>query len=162
MDRPAPRTAGPCDADLLAALHERCFRPDGGEVWDRASIAGLLGTPGCFAFIAVEEDAGPVGLVIARTAGAESEILTIGILPDNRRAGHGRALADAAAGHAAGKGAEVQFLEVAADNAAALALYADCGFRQVGRRPGYYRRGGGRVDAILLRRALAGPDERAG
>ena len=69
MDRPAPRAAGPCDADLLAALHKRCFRPAGGEVWDRDAIAGLLGTPGCFALIAVECE-NPVGLLIARVAGA--------------------------------------------------------------------------------------------
>lgn len=154
MDRRAPRLSGPCDADLLAALHEGCFRPDGGEVWDRAAMAGLLGAPGCFAFIALEDDSDPVGLVMVRIAGAESEILTIGVLPDHRRAGHGRVLADAAADHAAGQGAEALFLEVAADNAAALALYEGCGFHPVGRRTGYYRRGSKTVDAVLLRRAL--------
>lgn len=161
MDRPAPKVAGICDADLLAALHQGCFRPDGGEVWDRESIVGLLGTPGCFAFIAVEDDADPVGLLIARVAGAESEILTIGVLPDHRRAGHGRVLADAAARHAAGAGAEALFLEVAADNAAALALYEDCGFHAVGRRAGYYRRGNETVDAVLLRRRLGGKEGRS-
>lgn len=162
MVRPAPRVAGLCDAELLAALHDRCFRPDGGEVWDRASIAGLLGTPGCFALIAAVADADPVGLLIARVAGAESEILTIGVLPDHRRAGHGRVLADAAARHAAEQGAEALFLEVAADNAAALALYDDCGFHPVGRRPGYYRRGGEAVDAVLLRRVIGGKGGAAG
>ncbi len=162
MDRPAPRIAGPCDTDLLAALHERCFRPEDGEVWDRDSIAGLLGTPGCFAFVAVEDDSNPVGLLIARVAGAESEILTLGVLPDRRRAGHGRVLAEAAANHAAGQGAEALFLEVAADNVAALALYESCGFRPVGRRADYYRRGSVAVDAVLLRRDLGGGEGRAG
>lgn len=161
MDRPAPRMAGPCDAELLAALHERCFGPAGGEVWDRAAIAALLATPGCFALIAVEGE-NPVGLLMARAAGAESEILTLGVLPDHRRAGHGRALAAATAGHAAERGAEALFLEVAADNAAGLAMYAKCGFRPVGRRSGYYRRASGAVDAILLRRDLAGAEGRAG
>lgn len=159
---PAPIAAGPCDADLLAALHEACFRPEGGEVWDRASIAGLLGTLGCFAFIALEGDAEPVGLLMARSAGADSEILTLGVLPEHRRRGHGRALADAAARHAAGQGAEALFLEVAADNVAALGLYERSGFRPVGRRPGYYRRSGDTVDAVLLRRELGGKGGAAG
>jgi ribosomal-protein-alanine N-acetyltransferase len=42
-------------------------------------------------------------------------------------------------------------LEVAADNAAARALYARAGFVAVGHRPRYYRRGGAAVDALILR-----------
>jgi ribosomal-protein-alanine N-acetyltransferase len=40
------------------------------------------------------------------------------------------------------------FLEVAADNKAANALYAGAGFVQVGERRGYYPDGG---DALVLR-----------
>ena len=46
-------------------------------------------------------------------------------------------------------------LEVADDNAAALALYDDLGFERVGIRPAYYRRrDGALMDARLLRRIL--------
>ena len=95
-----------------------------------------------------------VGLAIARSGGGESEILTIGVLPDRRRRGHGAALIDAVSDRAARHGAEALFLEVAADNGAALALYRCGGFRQVGRRAGYYRRATGSVDAVLLRRDI--------
>jgi ribosomal-protein-alanine N-acetyltransferase len=53
------------------------------------------------------------------------------------------------------------FLEVGEDNAPALRLYAKAGFREVGKRPGYYPHGtsaaGGRgaVSALILRRELA-------
>jgi ribosomal-protein-alanine N-acetyltransferase len=40
------------------------------------------------------------------------------------------------------------FLEVAADNAAALEFYAQAGFVEVGRRPRYYANG---ADALVLR-----------
>lgn len=159
MVRP-PRPAGPIDAELLAALHARCFGAEGAELWDKPAFATLLGAPGILAFLAVEVGEAPVGLVVARVGGGESEILTIGVLPAHRRRGHGVALIDAAARHAAMSGAEVLFLEVAADNGAAQALYRSSGFRPVGRRAGYYRRQPGRLDAIILRRNLRSPADR--
>ena len=52
-------------------------------------------------------------------------------------------------------GAEAMFLEVAADNAAAIALYAGAGgFVRVGARPGYYPRETGAIDALVMRRDL--------
>ena len=49
------------------------------------------------------------------------------------------------------------FLEHAAGNEAAGALYGRFGFSRIGRRRAYYeRRGGGREDAITLRCDLAG------
>jgi ribosomal-protein-alanine N-acetyltransferase len=57
----------------------------------------------------------------------------------------------------AARRAEVKrlFLEVAADNAAALRLYKGLGFAAVGRRKAYYRRPGGQpVDAVVLALAL--------
>ena len=47
------------------------------------------------------------------------------------------------------------FLEVAKDNASALALYERFGFVEVGERAGYYHRSDGtRATAIIMRRAL--------
>ena len=47
------------------------------------------------------------------------------------------------------------FLEVAKDNAPALALYERFGFVQVGERAGYYRRAdGSRATAIVMRKSL--------
>ena len=57
--------------------------------------------------------------------------------------------------HIATYGAGAMFLEVAAGNAPALALYAREGFAEVGRRRRYYSDG---TDALVLRRDLtAGP-----
>ena len=154
MADPPPLRAGLCDAALLAALHAECFEASGGEVWSQTAMTDLLRMPGSFAFIATRQGVEPVGLLIGRTAGADSEILTIGVLPKHRRAGHGRSLVAAAARHAGDQGAEALFLEVAADNTAAAALYRQCGFREVGRRRDYYRRGSETVDAILFRQDL--------
>ncbi|HRD28628.1 MAG TPA: GNAT family N-acetyltransferase, partial [Caulobacter sp.] len=63
----------------------------------------------------------------------------------------GRVLVEAAAATAAARGADSLFLEVSADNAAALALYAAAGFEPAGLRKGYYADG---ADALVLRRTL--------
>ncbi|WP_374189442.1 hypothetical protein [Paracoccus thiocyanatus] len=59
-------------------------------------------------------------------------------------------LADFAATSRA-RGARAAFLEVAADNAAALALYAGAGWEAVGKRRDYYASG---IGAVVMRRAL--------
>jgi ribosomal-protein-alanine N-acetyltransferase len=56
---------------------------------------------------------------------------------------------------AAAAGSQTAFLEVAADNAGAIALYDASGFEAAGRRAGYYaRQEGPAADALVLRRTL--------
>ena len=148
------RLASPSDAPLLAALHARCFETGGGEVWDEPAVKTLLATPGIFAFLILAPADHPAGLVMARAGGGESEILTVGVLPEHRRQGLGAALIEAAAVHAATLGAQVLFLEVADDNDAARGLYQHCGFKPIGRRTDYYRRQSERRDAVVLRRDI--------
>ena len=45
-------------------------------------------------------------------------------------------------------------LEVAVDNLPAQHLYRTEGFEAVGRRPNYYKRGSGSVDALIMERQL--------
>lgn len=152
------RSAGPLEAEVIAALQQACF-PD--DPWDAASIATLAGPPGGFAVLALAGEQ-PVGFVLARVAAEDAEILAIGVLPEARRGGLGRHLVEAAVEGSARLGATALFLEVAEDNDAARALYKTCGFYSVGRRPGYYRRADGRVAALVLRHAVTGPSLPAG
>lgn len=154
MVSPQARLASHFELELLATLHGQCFRTAGDEVWDLPAIATLLKSPGAFAYVAVAAEDTPAGLIIARAGGGETEILAIGILPAFRRQGLGSVLIDAVATHAASNDAGSVFLEVAADNHPAQALYRGAGLRPVGRRTGYYRRDTGRVDAIILRRDI--------
>lgn len=139
----AIRTATPGDAALLARLHAQCFD----ESWDEAAFAAFLRDPHTVALIAGEERA----LILVRSAADECEIITLCARPDARRAGLATALLNAGALEAHRRGARRMFLEVAADNAPALAVYARAGFSGVGRRPGYYiRAGGAAADAVIL------------
>jgi len=144
-----PRSAQPADLPGLARIHAAAFAAP----WTAHDIEVLSAEPGVLALVA--ED-GPVrGFILARMAGEEAEILTLAVDPDMRRRGAGRALVLAAAAQTRLLGAGALFLEVAQDNPAALALYAGLGFEAAGRRTNYYARpDGGRIDALILRRAL--------
>jgi ribosomal-protein-alanine N-acetyltransferase len=136
--------AGVEHARLMAAIHRICFA----EPWDEAAIAQLIGLPGTFGLLAHSAAEGPAGMLIARVAADESEILSIAVLPPFRRQGIGRLLMARAWESARASGAASLFLEVAAGNDAARALYGNLGFLEVGRRPRYYADG---TDAFLLR-----------
>jgi ribosomal-protein-alanine N-acetyltransferase len=134
------------DAALLAALHAESF---GAARWSLAQIADSVALATTEAWVA---DEGGVlqGFILCQLAGDEAEILTFCVSPAARRKGAGRRLLDAALAAAKKKGIRRVFLEVAADNQAALTLYEKTGFRLNGKRAGYYARDGKAVDAMML------------
>ena len=77
-------------AGPLAALHHACF-PD--DPWDARAIEQIIGIPGFFGRIAWEQK-DPVGFVLALGLGKETEIVSLGVAIDYRRAGIGSALLD--------------------------------------------------------------------
>jgi [ribosomal protein S18]-alanine N-acetyltransferase len=137
------------DAAALAAIHLEAFD----EPWDEVALAVLLAAPGALALVGGPPDY-PSGFILCRMAGDEAEILTLAVRPGQRRRGVGAALLRAVIEAVSARGAGGLFLEVAADNLAARALYGKAGFVAVGGRSGYYRRGWGAIDAIVLRREL--------
>jgi tRNA threonylcarbamoyladenosine biosynthesis protein TsaB len=142
------RRAGAHEAALIAGLHVACFE----EAWDRAAISALMATPGTSAWLA-ETQGDAKGFALARRAADEVEILSLGIKPSARRRGFARQLVGALVeAHA---DASAIFIEAAADNGAARALYRSCGFIEAGRRNGYYARiNSARQDAIIMRKDL--------
>ncbi len=144
MSAPDLLAAGPAHAAVLASIHAASFPP--AEQWDEAGFATQLALPGYFGLI---DPRG--GFVLARVAADEAEILTLAVAPPLRRLGCGRALLNAAGMRAALLGAGAMFLEVSEANGGARALYALCGFREVGRRRRYYASG---ETALVLRADL--------
>ena len=131
-------------AEAMALVHGRAFA--GRERWSADAIELQLALPGAFGWIA---RAG--GMILARVASDEAEVLTLAVDPVVRRQGLGRALLEQALATARQRGASALFLEVASGNGPGRALYAAAGFAAVGRRHGYYPGGG---DALVLRRPL--------
>ena len=135
--------------DQLAALHRRCFQTP--PPWSAADFAGFLADPLCF--LLVEGDA---GFLLGRAVAGEAELLTLAVAAESRRLGLGRKLVHRFLYQARLLGAERAFLEVAADNTAAVAVYDLSGFAPVGRRRGYYLSPEGqRVDGVVMARSLA-------
>src|SRR5262249_3464495 len=92
---------------------------------------------------------------LVRFAADEAEILTLGVAPSARTQGIGGQILDAVVTLVRRRGSRSLFLEVAVDNGHARRLYASRGFREVGRRPGYYDRGSEpRQDALILKLAI--------
>lgn len=132
-----------------ADIHARCF--DGApRPWSAAEFRDFLRLEGV---VVVER---PGGFAIGRQAGPEAELITLAVAPERRRRGIARALLAELESGLSEAGAEEIFLEVAATNDAARSLYRHAGYREVGRRPGYYAQPGrASVDAIMLSKAIA-------
>jgi len=123
------------DLAALAEIHEASF-PHG---WDAEELARMLGSPGVTALVARRRGGKPpLGFVLMRKAGGEAEIITLATDPARRGRGIGRTLMREAIRRLQHDRVARLFLEVSEKNAAALALYRSLGFRQVGRRQGYY------------------------
>jgi ribosomal-protein-alanine N-acetyltransferase len=132
--------------EALARLHAACFTAP--RPWSAAEFTDLLADPG------VTLETAPDGFLMWRRAGPEVELLTLAVDPSARRAGTGRGLVRRFLEAAGRAGAEDAFLEVAADNAPARALYASEGFAEIAVRPRYYaRQHQPPLDAVVMRRA---------
>lgn len=90
------------------------------------------------------------GFVLVREAAGEAEILTIAVPEKFGRLGLGWRLMQAGLREATSRGAETMFLEVEAENKAAVTLYGRLGFKKVGERPAYYTGADGRRSSALV------------
>lgn len=136
----------------LAAMHATLFEPP----WSEKSIGALLDHPAVLAMTA--ETGKPrelLGFIVVQHAADEAEILTLGVAKGWQRRGVAQMLIEGMLRAVAKAGAGHLFLEVAADNEAAIALYRKMKFNEIGRRSAYYSRPNGPpVDALMLARSV--------
>ena len=145
--------AMPDDAAAIAALHARLFATP----WDADAVRALIEHPAAVSLIAARAGRNIVGFILAQIAADQAEILTVGVSPEDQNQGIGRQLVEGTVRAAARSEARRLFLDVAEGNAPARALYAACGFGEIGRRKDYYTLAdGARDDALQLARDLTG------
>jgi len=110
--------------------------------WNESAYRSALDpltTPRRFAFAAVE-DAGdaPVGFAVAGLLPPQAELEMVAVAAEAQGQGIGRALLERLFSELRQAGIEEVFLESRASNQPALGLYRRLGFRETGRRSGYY------------------------
>jgi ribosomal-protein-alanine N-acetyltransferase len=165
------------DAEAIRALQNRCF-PD---PWSRADIGAQLALSGAVAVVAetesdtaqnlpqnlpqnsrqnsrqnLAENVGERGEILGYAFGQcvvdEVELRSIATMPEWRRRGLGHDVLAAFLEIGRGIGGRQVFLEVAADNSAAIAFYFSFGFSCIGKRTGYYCMGRVKpVDALIMK-----------
>jgi [ribosomal protein S18]-alanine N-acetyltransferase len=84
-------------------------------------------------------------------------LLSIAVAPDRRGQGLGQGIFSALDAEAQNRRLVRWLLEAARNNLPALALYKSAGFVEIGVRKDYYRTSEGRVDALMMSRAVGGP-----
>lgn len=123
--------------------------------WPRISFANELRNDFAFYIVALYRGQviGYAGMWLILD---EAHITNVAVHPDYRRHGVGRLLMQELILRAALLGATAMTLEVRAFNKAARQLYSTMGFRQEGRRRGYYTDTG--EDALIMWKRLLVPD----
>ena len=134
-----------CHVAQVAALERICFH----DPWSEKSIASELQNPLSCWLVAVQ--GGTVaGYVGSQTVLDASDMMNIAVDPAFRRMGIAESLVNALVAALMERQSQSITLEVRASNEPAIALYDKLGFRQVGRRPNYYRNP--KEDALILRK----------
>lgn len=131
-----------------AELEKLCFH----EPWSAKSLE-LLCNDGIGVGYLTTSGTGVTDTIVTAYGGMlitvdEGQITNIAVHPDYRRQGLGDAVVKALLRHAKSARLSSVSLEVRASNAAAIALYKNNGFREVGRRKGFYTKPS--EDALIM------------
>lgn len=99
----------------------------------------------------IDSDGACLGYLVAMPGVQEMHLLNLTVAPAHQRHGHAQAMLGWLCEVARGRGDTTLWLEVRESNAAARALYQRQGFREAGRRRGYYPdRSDRREDAVVM------------
>ena len=135
---------GPEHISQVAELEKELFSAP----WDEASLRSELENPLSLWLVALQGDR-VAGYVGSQTVLGESDMMNLAVRPEFRRQGLGRQLVNTLI-YELEADSHCLLLEVRQSNEGAIALYLGLGFRQVGRRPNYYKRP--TEDALILRK----------
>lgn len=132
------------DVDRIAAIERASFPTP----WTRGLFLDELAQGDSRHWVVADSPWGLVGYAGLMQAQDEGHVLNIAVRPDARGLGLGSAMLHALVAEAARRGIDRLTLEVRPSNAAALHVYGEAGFHEVGRRPCYYSDTG--EDAVIM------------
>ena len=141
------RPATDDDLPALLALEQECFGP---AAWSEASLlVELSEVPDTRHVVVLEDDDAVAGYGVLLAVGDAADVQRVAVARTRRRAGAGQRILQALLAEAERRGCVRVLLEVAADNAAARALYEAAGFAVIAHRRDYY--GVGRHAVVMSR-----------
>lgn len=137
----------PADVDEVYALECSVFP----HPWSRANFTESLAS-GYDAWTVRDAQGALAGYYLLMYAVDEAHLLDVAVAAGRQRQGLGRHLLDRIGERAREQGMGSVLLEVRPSNLRALDVYRRYGYREIGRRKGYYpAHGGQREDAIVMR-----------
>ena len=140
----------PGDLDEVHALECSVFP----HPWSRTNFSDSLASS-YDAWTVRDRDGALAGYYLLMYAVDEAHLLDVAVAAGRQGQGLGRHLLDRIGARAREQGMGSVLLEVRPSNERALAVYHRYGYREIGRRKGYYpAHGGQREDAIVMRIAL--------
>lgn len=147
------RNAVPADAEPLAVLESAVFETDR---ISRRSFRTLIERPTAATLVA-EIDGGIAGyaMILFRAGTGLARLYSLAVSPDVRGEGVGRKLLEAAERAADDHDRFILRLEVREDNARAIDLYRQTGYRRIGRQADYYGDG---MAALRMEKIMRGDD----
>jgi ribosomal-protein-alanine N-acetyltransferase len=123
------------------------------DAWTKALfLEELAQVPISRAVVVAEIDQLIIGYASLRFVGKEGDINTIAISPSHQRCGYGNQLLTWMLRTAKVKGVRDLFLDVRADNVAAIEMYKNAGFERIDIRRNYYDHA---VDAHVMRKKIS-------
>ena len=145
------------DFEVLWAIDQQCFAP--GIAYSRRELSIYIRRRGAFTIIAESEAAdgvkgsGVAGFIVAEAnRRGVGHIISIDVLPTNRRFGLGSTLLASAEARLKTANCHTVVLETAVDNTGALSFYKRRGYDILKTSPRYYSNG---IDAFVLGKRLA-------
>ena len=134
------------DLDGVMAIETRAYN----YPWSKQIFIDCLRVGYCCWVMEHEDQVVAYGVM--SVAVGESHVLNLCVCPDHRSQGLGKKLMAHLLKVAEGHDANMTFLEVRPSNFAAIKLYLDLGFDEIGVRRNYYPAKLGREDALILAR----------
>ncbi|RZT11160.1 ribosomal-protein-alanine N-acetyltransferase [Duganella sp. CF402] len=135
------------DLDDVYALEQSVYP----HPWSMANFEDSLNS-NYEAWVLRDRDGDLLGYFLLMAVVDEAHLLNVAVSAEKQGQGLGRFLLNQAVACSRGLGMESVLLEVRPSNTRALAIYERYGFKQIGRRKGYYPAADGqREDAIVMR-----------
>lgn len=142
------RTIQTQDLPEIMAIERQCYE----FPWSEAIFTSCFNAGNLAIF--AELDGKAIGYGILSTVLDEASLLNICIVPSEQGKGYAKILLQFLCEQVRALGADTLFLEVRASNQAALHLYENMGFNQIGTRRNYYPAKKGREDAWIFALSL--------